>query len=232
MTIGPAWTDKLSERRKLFTYLLSAVIISAIMFAGFAKNFYLRAWFGTRPITAMVHVHGLVMTAWILLFLTQTLLVAKGRTDLHRKFGATGAVLAAAVVGLGICTISNSILRQHPVAGLKSFALLYVAFDGLSVLLFGGLVIAALRCRFRPETHKRLMLMALVSLLPPAYGRFVNYFTRAGVEEIVLGLMCATVAACLAIDSVRHRRLNSAFALAGALVVVINALTYLAQTAG
>ena len=224
-------TSRFTENRRFPGYLPSAAIISAIMFAGFAKNFYLRAWIGTRPVTAMVHVHGLVMTAWILLFLTQTLLVARGRSDLHRKLGVIGALLAFFVVALGVYTISSSILRHKPDATLDLFALLYVAFDGLSLLLFGGLVLAALGLRLRPQVHKRLMLMALISLLPPAFGRFVAYFTRVGVSKIVLALMCATVLSCIVIDAVRHRRLHPTLAWSGALVVAVNISTYFAQGA-
>jgi hypothetical protein len=223
--------SRLTEDRRFFGYFVSALIITAIMFAGFAKNFYLRAWIGTRPITVMVHVHGLVMTAWILLFLTQTLLISKRRTDLHRKLGVAGAFLAIVVVALGIYTIANSILRRHADADLQLFSLLFVAFDGLSLLLFGGLVLGALRLRNRPPVHKRLMLMALVSLLPPAFGRCVAYFTRVGVFEIVLGLMCATVLSCIVIDTVRHRRLHPTLIWSGVLVVAVNILTYVAQRA-
>jgi hypothetical protein len=218
-----------SLRNKYLGYFLAALIISAIMFVGFAKNFYLRAWIGTRPITAMVHVHGIVMTAWILLFLTQALLVAKGRTDLHRKLGMLGAFLAIIVVALGTYTISRSILRQQPGVGLETFALTFVAFDGLSLLLFGALVFAALRLRIKPQSHKRLMLMALVSLLPPAFGRFVAYFTRVDVFQIVLILMCASVLICITVDALWQRRVNITLVWSGALVVVINVVTRIAQ---
>jgi hypothetical protein len=201
------------------------------MFAGFAKNYYLRTWIGTRPITAMVHVHGLVMTAWILLFLTQTLLIARRRTDLHRKLGVGGAILAIVVVALGIYTIAGSIARQHLGTSVGSFALTFVAFDGLSLLLFGGLVMTALRLRLRPQIHKRLMLMAVVSLLPPAFGRFVAYFTHAGVPALVLALMCVSVLSCIGIDTIRHRRLHPALFCSGAMVIAANTLTYLAQRA-
>jgi hypothetical protein len=223
--------EKSTTGRGNRTYFLFALTISAIMFAGFAKNYYLRTWIGTRPITAMVHVHGLVMTAWILLFLTQALLVAKRRTDLHRKLGVGGAVLAIAVVALGVYTIAGSIARQHRGTNIRSFALTFVAFDGLSLLLFGGLVMTALRLRLRPQTHKRLILMAVVSLLPPAFGRSVAYFTHTGVPAIVLALMCASVLLCVAIDTVRHRRLHPGLFWSGALVVTANTLTYLAQRA-
>lgn len=199
------------------------------MFAGFAKNYYLRAWIGTRPITVMVHVHGLIMTSWALLFLTQTLLISRGRSDLHRKLGIAGAVLACIVVVLGCYTIAGSIFRRLSDVSIARFADLFVAFDGLSLLLFGGLVFTALRVRLRPQTHKRLMLMAMVTLLPPAYGRFVAYFTHIGVEDTVLALMCATVGICVMIDYIRHRRLHPALGWSGALVVAVNILTHIAQ---
>jgi hypothetical protein len=109
------------------------------------------------------------------------------------------------------------------------YGLKFVAFDGLSLLLFGGLEIAALGVRLRPQIHKRLMLMALVCLLSPAFGRFVAYFTRVNVFEIVLGLMCTVVAVCVMIDSIRHRRPHPALVWSGALVIAVNLLTYLAQ---
>lgn len=227
--LGPS--SQTIQNRRFFGYFLTALIISAIMFVGFAKNFYLRAWLGTRPITGMVHLHGWVMSAWIVLFVTQTLLIAKRRSGLHRKLGLAGAFLAIVVVALGIYTISRAILRQQPDANLELFSLLYVAFDGLSLLLFGGLVFAAIRMRLKHPVHKRLMLLAFVSLLPPAFGRFVAYFTRVHVSEIVLGLMCATVLSLLLIDAVRHRHLHPTLLWGGALVLAVNILTYLAQRA-
>jgi hypothetical protein len=220
-----------ADSRGVRPYFVSALILAGIMFVGFAKNYYLRTWIGTRPITVMVHAHGLIMTAWIALFVVQTLLVANHRTDLHRKLGIIGAILASIVVALGLYTIVAQILRRHPHISVEQFATLFVAFDGLSLLLFGGLVVTAVRVRLRPQSHKRLMVMAMGSLLPPALGRFVAYFTRVDVSAIVCGLMCATLGICILIDTIRHRRLHSDLAWSGALVVTINIITYFAQTA-
>jgi hypothetical protein len=219
-----------ANSRGIRPYFVSAVILAGIMFVGFAKNYYLRTWIGTRPITFMVHVHGLVMTAWVVLFVAQTLLVVNHRIDLHRKLGIAGAFLAGIVVALGLYTIAASILRRHPDADIARFANLFAAFDGLSLLLFGALVVTAVRVRLRPQTHKRLMVMATISLLPPAFGRSVAYFTRVDVFKIVLGMMCVTVGVCVLIDTIRRRRLHPALAWSGASVVVINIITYLEQT--
>lgn len=213
-------------------FVVYAIAIAAMIFAGFAKNYYLRAWLGTRAITAMVHVHGLVMTMWVVLFLTQTLLVEKRRTDLHRKLGLAGASLAIIIVGLGVYTILGSIMRQHLDTSARLYALEFVAFDGVSLLLFGGLVLMAMRLRSRPQTHKRLMLMAMIALLPPAFGRFVAYFTHDHVEIIVLLLMCMSVLTCVFLDRLHNRRLDPAFVWSGALVLLANMLAYFAQVAG
>jgi hypothetical protein len=211
------------------SFAVYAAFIAAIIFAGFAKNYYLRAWLATRDISVMVHVHGLVMTAWVLLFITQTLLVANRRTDLHRKLGLVGAVLAGVVVALGVYTIANSIRRQHVDTSVGSWALAFIAFDGLSLLVFGGLVFRALVLRSRPQFHKRLMLMAMIALLPPAFGRFVAYFTHDHVEAIVLLLMIGSALACVLLDAIHNRRLHPAYAWSAALVVLANLFTYFAQ---
>jgi hypothetical protein len=67
-------------------FIASAAVISALCFAGFARSYYLRAWLGKRALAPILHLHGLVMTAWIGLFAIQIMLVAKHRTRLrHRR---------------------------------------------------------------------------------------------------------------------------------------------------
>jgi hypothetical protein len=212
------------------SYPGAALVIAGVMFVGFARNYYLRAWLGTRVLTLMVHVHGLVMTAWVVLFVTQTVLVAKHRVDLHRKLGIVGAGLAAVVLGLGVLTIVHSIERQKPGADATLFMELFVAFDGISLWVFGALVLAGVLYRQRPEIHKRLMLMAMISLLPPAYGRLIASVTHENVELFVLGIMYASALSCLLFDAWRQRRVHPAFAIGSVLVIASNQLTYLAQT--
>jgi hypothetical protein len=217
------------NRRGGGVYAGAALAIAAVMFAGFSRNYYLRVWLGTRVISFLVHVHGLVMTAWAVLFVTQTLLIAKRRVDLHRKLGIWGAGLAAVVLGLGVFTIIHSIERQKPAADSGLFTELFVAFDGLSLLAFAGLVLAGVLYRQRREIHKRLMLIAMISLLPPAYGRLIANLTHDNVELLVLGMMVASALSCLLVDAWRHRRVQPAFAIGAAVVIASNLLTYCAQ---
>jgi hypothetical protein len=76
--------------------------LAAAVLWGFAPTFFLRPFITTRDLSALLLVHGFVFTAWIALFIVQTILVARHRTDLHRVLGALGIVLAVTVVAIGI----------------------------------------------------------------------------------------------------------------------------------
>ena len=57
-----------------------ALVSLLTMLVGFAPTYFLRNT-DLPPLTSFYHLHGLVFTAWILLFLAQTALVAAHRTD-------------------------------------------------------------------------------------------------------------------------------------------------------
>ncbi len=92
--VVPPGTD-----RRFFTGLAVAVALS--VFAGFAPTYYLKGLYGTRVLSPFLHFHGMLFTSWILLFVTQTTLVAAKRTDLHRRLGIVGALLAVAMLVVG-----------------------------------------------------------------------------------------------------------------------------------
>ena len=205
------------------------VLVIAIILAGFAKNFYLRAWLGTRPLILTAWIHGIVMTAWVALFVTQVTMVSRGRVDLHRKFGQWSVWLAVAIVAVGIATILVRTRIAHPDATPLVSAVVFVAFDGLSLLLFGALVALAWRYRVRPAIHRRFMVMAMVALLPPVFGRLVAYLRPDHIEIIVVGLMIVTTLTFVTVDALRGHRMQRASWVPGLLIVLVNGATYFAQ---
>jgi len=128
------------------------------------------------PLPPLVHLHGALFTAWIILLLVQTSLVALKRTDLHRRLGVIGAVLAA------LMTIIMPIVAIAAVRrGAMTVGFLWVPMS--SIVVFPALVGAALILRRRPEAHKRLMLIATAELLTVAVGRFpvIRNWVRSGI---------------------------------------------------
>lgn len=194
-----------AERR---LYLLAAIVAAIVVFAGFARTYYLKGAFGTPELSGLVHVHAIVMTLWIALFVTQAGLVAARRVDLHRRLGVAGAILAAVVVVAGAATgIEGARHGVTPGPPPLVFLMLPLSVVGIFAIFVG----AALWMRRRSDWHKRLMLLATLSILTPAIARLPFEFIHAGGPGAAFGLTDLLVLACVAWDSAKHRRLHPAF---------------------
>ncbi|HUO19252.1 MAG TPA: hypothetical protein VMU44_05740, partial [Steroidobacteraceae bacterium] len=115
--------------------------------------------------------------------------------------------------------------------GLTRFERIFVEFDGLSLWVFGALVLAAIVGRARRDLHKRLMLCATVALLPPAIGRIAEYLLPAGGWNLPIAAAATVTFAlvCAAADTLRNGRVHPAMAWGTAAVIAANLLTQLAQ---
>src|SRR5262249_27305572 len=85
-----------SRDRAFYTGMAIAAAL-AVAF-GFSRTYFLRPYFQTTTLDAEFHVHGLVFSAWIALFVAQTSLIAARRTAWHRTLGWGGAGLAVLMV--------------------------------------------------------------------------------------------------------------------------------------
>ena len=102
MAMNPTLQTTGKDRR---LYIWFAVFMPVIVLAGFARTYYLKGFFGTPALPGLlVHLHGIVMRSWVVLFVTQVSLVATGRTRTHQRLGVLGAVLAALVIVVGVLT--------------------------------------------------------------------------------------------------------------------------------
>src|ERR1700686_1544670 len=88
-----------------------AVLLLGSVFLGFAHSYYLAGMFHAPLPSVIVHVHGAIFSSWILFLLVQTTLVAAGRTDVHRRIGIAGFLLACLMVVVGVWAATNSLGR-------------------------------------------------------------------------------------------------------------------------
>jgi len=205
------------RRRERLFYIGMAVTILITVFAGFSRSYFLKAQFGTPPLSLLLHVHGLVFTSWVLLFLVQTTLVAARRTDIHRRLGVLGGVLAALVVILGTTT---AIIRvkagSAPVPGVPPLA--FLAIPLFDMLLFAILVGAGLSYRHRADVHKRLMTLGTIALLSAPIARLPFEFMKAG-PPAFFGLTDLFIVALLVYDLATRRRVHPATIWGGLLIL-------------
>lgn len=209
----------LARRDRIF-YGSIAAILALTVFAGFAPTYYMRFLSGGPTatltggsFTALVHIHGALFTAWVLLFLVQTALVATHRVALHRRLGVAGGVLAAAMVAVGTLLAIATAARGGGPAGMDPLAFLIIPlFD---MILFSVFVGAALVLRRDRETHKRLMLLAYVSIIVAAVGRLPGVLAIG--PPAFFGLAFLFILAGVAYDLVSRRRVHPAYVWGGAI---------------
>jgi hypothetical protein len=159
-----------TRRHDRLFYSGMALAAALTVLVGFAPSYYLRGYFGSPALSPVLHVHGLLFTGWIVLFVVQTALVAARRVALHRTLGVAGAALAAAMVVAGVMAAIDAVHRGAAPAGVPPLSFLIIPLGDIA--LFGGFVATALWWRRRPETHKRLMLLATISILTAAVARW------------------------------------------------------------
>jgi hypothetical protein len=187
------------------------------VFAGFAPTYYLRPRFTSTPLMPLLHLHGVVFTSWIALFLIQTTLVAAQRTDIHRRLGIAGGVIATLMVVVGVSTaIIRASQGAAPPGGPSPLVFLVVPLGDM--LVFMVLVGAGFYYRRRSDVHKRLMLLATISILTAAIARLPFAILQAG-PPAFFALTDIFIVACLIYDLVTLKRIHRATALAGLLIV-------------
>jgi len=208
------------SRANLF-YPGIAVLAAAVIIFGFARTYYLKEFFDTPSLPLLVHLHGAVMTTWMALFIAQTTLVEKGRTDIHRRLGVAGAFLAAAIVSIGPVVAVRAVRRGHYPAGVNPLTFMAVPLG--DIVVFGTLVGAALLYRRRPELHKRLMLVGTIAILPPGVARWPLQFLPKG-PLFFFGFPDLVLLGCITYDYAKTHRLNPAFAWGGLVLIASHPL--------
>jgi hypothetical protein len=219
MAVNDSLNRRIFDRR---LYAAAAVLFAMIVLAGFARTYYLREFFDVPALPSLlVHVHGLVMTAWVALFGVQVWLISSKRIRVHQRLGYTAIGLAVLIIVVGFFTAAASAKfgSSSTPPGIPPLSFMVVPmFDLLMfAILFGG----AIYYRKRPADHKRLMLLTAINFLPPAVARIPYEPLQSFGPLWFFGLPTALALLLLILDSWRNRRLNKVF-LVGSIALIVS----------
>jgi hypothetical protein len=199
-----------------------AIVMALTVVIGFAPTYYLKM-FGSGPMvtiskspfTPLVHLHAALFTSWVLLFIVQTALVANHRVAVHRRLGIAGGVLAAMMVTAGTATAIKAAARGAAPPGVDPRA--FLAIPLFDMLLFSTFVATALSLRRNKEAHKRLMLLAYISIIVAAVARMPGVLPFGPLA--FFGLAFIFLFAAVIYDLVTRRRIHKAYLWGGMLLV-------------
>jgi hypothetical protein len=197
-------------------FVSMAVSIAVMVLIGFTTSF-LRTDLANQLHSLWVQAHALAFTCWILLFLTQTILVASQRTDLHRRLGIAGVFLAGLMIALALISAIGGFWNSPP-RPFIDYVMLYGVVH-VDIFMFTIFVTAGLLLRNQSETHKRIMFLATIALLDAVTERLpgiAHISPQAHYAIVDLFVVCGVV-----YDLVSLRRVNPAYIWGAPIIFIL-----------
>lgn len=224
------------ENQFFFVYTLA---LFAIVLLGFTPSLFFRVAFDTPPIPLYLHLHGAILTGWFVLLIVQAWLIRGNNPKLHRKLGYFTAAYGFVVLIGGLVATFNVVSRDlghgitldmdmseiDPALGSGISYLTFISgvvwANIVSVSTFAILLGSAIVVRANTTAHKRLILVATVSILGPALARISRLELLGGEQGPFIPLALLTLLAAIMIfDFVTLRKVHKA-----SLIAIVFAIT-------
>ncbi len=187
------------------------------------------------PLTPIWHLHAVAMGSWMLLFLAQTIFMATGRKELHKKLG----VAAVALVPLMIATMIGMTFTTWrwayanlPAPALAEFKPIVsnILIEQIHAVVVFPLFVgwALLVRRSDPESHKRFLVQAILPAFTAATDR-IGWLptTVPGSYASSYGYALLWLSPVLINDLVQRRRLHSAYVIGLAVMLLFFVVNHL-----
>lgn len=185
--MATAWAR---DRAQIF-YLVCGLVGLAAALIGFSTTYLIPMARHSFSAPLMVHWHGLLCLSWLLLFIVQCLFIRRRGTLLHRRIGVIGLPIAIGILISGVMVARWTVTRDFAAMGQTAISSVLGTITTLT--WFVAFVAAAIILRRRPDWHKRLMLLATVAVLWPAWFRWRHLLPFVPRPDISLAIAVANL---------------------------------------
>jgi len=184
-------TDLLANNKKVPSFFIFIAITGFLaVLIGFGKTFIVPSAKGTFAAPYIIYIHGAFAFSWIVLFLIQTLLIHYYKYSLHQTLGVLGIFIATGVM-VTMILVGKYVVGRDLSLGLGDIAYSSLIGNITSAFMFFTLVLFGILKRKNAAAHKRLMLLATIVVLWPAWFRFRHYFPSVPRPDIWFALVLA-----------------------------------------
>ncbi len=208
-------------RKYVSLYTVIGAIGLAAVLIGFSKTFIIPVTNAAFHAPLIIYVHGFLALSWIVLFLFQAYLIKAENWTLHMTMGMLGLLIAVGVA-VTIPMAGAYQVEKDLDQGLGDAAISTILGTSTAALMFFSLVLAGLYYRKSPEVHKRLMMLATVTVLWPAWFRFRHFFPSVPNPEIWFALVLADSLIIVAWiwDKIANGRIHPTLFYVGSFVII------------
>lgn len=219
-----------------FLHRYSAIFFT--VFFALALWAFWTSYYGLKdvPIPGYIHFHGISMTLWCVLLISQATLIRFRQFKLHRWSGRLSFVLVPLILASGF-HIAHITIKAVPPTMNVYYYLSALMFN--SLFAFAILYGLAIRYRKKPATHARYMVCTVFPLVTPVTDRIIYKYTSSlvphapspdGITMVPafgFALALVLVIAMLIWDWSKHKRLDVFPVVFGLLVLYhISVLTF------
>lgn len=170
-----------------YFYFQMALVCVAVAFLGFLPTYWVPMAQGTASFDPVVHLHGMIFFSWTIFFAFQSWIAATGQVARHRLVGLIGVSLATTMVIFGVL-VGIHLMHRMAASGQPEIGIQFAIVPFTDILCFAMLVVAAFSKITQSEWHKRLMLLAGISILGAPVFRWVVALAHAEHPTIAMAL--------------------------------------------
>jgi uncharacterized membrane protein YozB (DUF420 family) len=211
-----------AARSPFFLYLTVAFL--AIAIAGFSTTLFVPVARGQFNAQLVIRNHGALLFGWLGFLIVQASLIQSKNVRIHRRIGWFGAILCVAII-VSVVLVDLFTTRRDLAAGAESPIIGNFVNILIEMILFGSLVGAAIFLRRDTESHKRLLVLATISILGPAWLRFRHFMPFVPNPFVTFSFVADSVLlVVITRDWIAYKRVHPVYIWAGGAMVVIHAI--------
>ena len=178
LTTAPMRAGVRSDATNFYFYM--ALSCAAVAFLGFAPTFWFPLATHSFKANPVVYFHGALFFSWTVFFCFQTWLAASGRVMRHRAVGMIGVSFATAMTIFGTLAAINA-MKESALGGMRDEGIAFAIVPLSGIAFFAVVFTLAVVYVRNAEVHKRLMLLAGISILDAAVARwFLTFLAPPG----------------------------------------------------
>lgn len=216
-----------------FGYFYAAMGVLALLYvlAGFSPTYFIPVSAGKATFQPLYHIHAAMFMLWIFLAISQPILIRRRQFQLHRKIGYAGLALAVGmfVIGIVMAITSTRAAINTGIDGTPRLAFLIVPLTDM--LAFGTFIAVAMFNLRNSETHKRLILLATLSIVPAAFGRIIGIYGLNNWVGIIL--MESILILAVIYDLYTRGKIHPVYIFGGGIIVLLHLTRFqLGETEG
>ena len=169
-------------------FFAASLIALAFALIGFLKTFFIPKMYGVFEAPPVIYIHGGLLFLWAAFFVVQAFLIRKRKLKYHRLLGL-GSVVLVSGVAFSTMAVGVYVMKRDLALGLGEIATSSLVGTFTTPIVFLIFVAAGIYYRRKPEIHKRLMLLAMIAIMWPAFFRFRHYFPGVANQELIFGVL-------------------------------------------